>query len=57
MIISDFDFIRDSRHACAALGFLIHFFYASAANWIAILGHAAFRAITAGKLKILISCI
>lgn len=46
MIISDFT--HDDRHTCTAIGSLIHFFYLAAGAWMALLGHASFKAITSG---------
>lgn len=49
MVLSDLGGVRGDRHICVAFGTLIHFFYGAAGLWMLGLGHAGFRAITAGK--------
>ncbi|XP_068212715.1 cadherin EGF LAG seven-pass G-type receptor 1-like [Palaemon carinicauda] len=51
MLVSDMQTIRDDRHVCAAIGTLIHVFYLGAGAWIFVLGHASFKAITAGVIS------
>lgn len=48
MLITDIHAVRDDRHACTALGTLLHVFYLAAGTWVAALGHACFKAITSG---------
>ena len=49
MMFSDLPKIREDRHSCAMIGCLIQFFYTAAGFLTMALGHACFKAITAGK--------
>lgn len=42
--------IPEDRHNCAFVGSLIHGFFLAAGGWVAMMGHTAFKTITAGKL-------
>lgn len=48
MIVSDSEQVRTDRHACAAIGTLLHFCYLAAGAWMAMLGHASFKCVTSG---------
>lgn len=50
MVGTDFEEINSDRHMCVAFGTIIHFFYGATGMWMFALGHASFKAITAGKL-------
>ena len=50
MMFSDLPKIREDRHSCVMIGCLIQFFYAEAGFLTMALGHACFKAITAGRI-------
>ncbi|XP_042891645.1 adhesion G-protein coupled receptor D1-like [Penaeus japonicus] len=42
--------IPEDRHNCAFVGSLIHGFFLAAGGWVAMMGHTAFKTITAGVI-------
>ncbi|XP_063609404.1 adhesion G protein-coupled receptor L4-like [Penaeus indicus] len=42
--------IQEGRHNCAIVGSLIHGFFLAAGGWMAMMGHTAFKTITAGVI-------
>ncbi|XP_063875731.1 uncharacterized protein LOC135108542 [Scylla paramamosain] len=48
MVVSDAEEVRTDRHACTAIGTLLHFCYLAAGAWMAMIGHASFRCVTSG---------
>lgn len=49
MVVSDMEGVRMERHACTAIGTILHFSYLGAGAWIAMIGHASFKCVTSGK--------
>ena len=49
MLVTDMDSIRSSMNMCTTIGTIMQFFYVATGAWVACLGHASFKAITAGK--------
>lgn len=61
-LFSGFESVQDSRHACTAMGCLVHGFYLAASAFTTMVGHAGFKATTKGIIGgrmtpyMLISC-
>lgn len=49
MLLMYFLPIHEGRHNCTIVGSLIHGFFLAAGGWMAMMGHTAFKTITAGK--------